>query len=112
MISQPIDELLELARVADECGYEGVLVADHVALPTSFDSVHPSGATPFAPSTPFPDAIVSIAAMAAVTERLKFMSYVYVLPMREPLSVAKQVGTLAALFPGRIVFGVGAGWLN
>jgi probable F420-dependent oxidoreductase len=50
--------------------------------------------------------------MAAVTERLRFMSYVYVLPMRDPFTVAKQVGTVACLSGGRIAFGVGAGWLT
>lgn len=109
---EPLDELLELARHAEACGYEGIALADHVAVPERFASVHPSGQNPFTAESSFPDAFVSLAAMAAVTERLRFMSYVYVLPMREPFAVAKQVGTAAALFPGRVVFGVGAGWLT
>ena len=109
---EPLDQMLEIARIAESCGYEGLALADHVAVPERFASVHPSGQNPFTAESSFPDPFVSIAAMAAVTSRLRFMSYVYVLPMREPLGVAKQVGTVAAMFPGRVVFGVGAGWLT
>jgi probable F420-dependent oxidoreductase len=111
VIFEPHDQLLELARIAEACGYEGLALADHVAVPTEFASVHPSGENPFTAASPFPDPFVSMAAMAAVTERLRFMSYVYVLPMRDPFSVAKQVGTAALLSGNRVVLGVGAGWL-
>lgn len=111
LMFDPVEQFLDIARVADECGFEGLCLADHVVIPERFASVHPSGENPFTPTSDFPDVFTSVAAMAAVTERLRFMSYVYVLPMREPFSVAKQVGTAAALFPGRVVFGVGAGWL-
>jgi len=49
--------------------------------------------------------------MAAVTTRLRFLTYVYVLPMRDPFSVAKQAGTVALLSDDRLVLGVGVGWL-
>jgi len=49
--------------------------------------------------------------MAAVTTRLRFLTYVYVLPMREPFSVAKQVTTLAMQSNYRVVLGVGTGWM-
>ncbi|HEY8216439.1 MAG TPA: TIGR03619 family F420-dependent LLM class oxidoreductase [Acidimicrobiia bacterium] len=109
---EPVDQMVEIARTAEACGYEGLALADHVAIPEGFRSTHPSGENPFTPDSAFPDPFVSIAAMAAATERLRFMSYVYVLPMRDPFAVAKQVGTVAAMFPGRVVFGVGAGWLT
>ena len=109
---EPVDQMVEIARIAEACGFEGLALADHVAIPDGFASTHPSGENPFEPASAFPDPFVSIAAMAAATERLRFMSYVYVLPMRDPFAVAKQVGTVAAMFPGRVVFGVGAGWLT
>jgi probable F420-dependent oxidoreductase len=112
VIFEPHDQLLELARAAEACGYEGLALADHVAVPATFASVHPSGENPFTESSPFPDPFVSMAAMAAVTTTLRFMSYVYVLPMRDPFSVAKQVGTAALLSGNRVVLGVGAGWLT
>jgi probable F420-dependent oxidoreductase len=105
-------QLLDIARAAEEMGYAGIAVADHVAVPHGFTSVHPSGENPFHHRTNFPDPLTTIAAMAAVTTRLRFMPYVYILPMREPFSVAKQAGTVAMLSDYRFVLGVGAGWLR
>lgn len=109
---EPVDQLLDIARIAESCGYHGVGLADHVAVPRQFQSVHPSGENPFTAESSFPDTFTTISAMAAVTERLRFMSYVYVLPMRDPFTVAKQVGTVACLSGNRVAFGVGAGWLT
>jgi probable F420-dependent oxidoreductase len=61
---------------------------------------------------PCPDPFTTIASMAAVTSTLRFMTYVYVLPMRDPFSVAKQVSSLAILSGDRFAFGVGVGWLE
>lgn len=105
-------QLLDIARAAEEVGFHGIAVADHVAVPHSFQSVHPSGENPFSPATFFPDPLTSIAAMAAVTTRLHFLPYVYVMPMREPFSVAKQAGTVAMISNYRFALGVGAGWLR
>lgn len=105
-------QLLDIARFAEEVGFHGIAVADHVAVPHGFTSVHPSGESPFVPTTNFPDPFTTMAAMAAVTTRLHFLPYVYVLPMREPFSVAKQAGTVAMLSDNRFALGVGAGWLR
>ena len=111
IIGEDTTQLLELARIAEACGFEGVAVADHVGVPLRYASRHPSGETPFDHRMPFPDPLTSIAAMAAVTTRLRFLTYVYVLPMRDPFSVAKQAGTVALLSGNRLALGVGAGWL-
>lgn len=103
---------LDLARAAERLGYTGIAVADHVAVPVGFASVHPSGENPFDHTTNFPDPFTTIAAMAAVTTRLRFLPYVYIVPMREPFSVAKQAGTVAMLSDYRFALGVGAGWLR
>ena len=105
-------QLLDIARTAEELGFAGIAVADHIAIPHGFTSVHPSGANPFHHTTNFPDPLTTIAAMATVTTRLRFMPYVYILPMRDPFSVAKQAGTVAMLSDYRFVLGVGAGWLR
>jgi probable F420-dependent oxidoreductase len=55
---------------------------------------------------------VSIAAMAAVTERLRFFTNIYILPARNPLLVAKAVGTAAVLSHDRVALGVGVGWMR
>ena len=107
----PLEQAADVARAAEEFGYEGLALADHVVVPETFASVHPSGETPFTAETPFPDTFTTMTAMAAATTRLRFMSYVYILPMRDPYGVAKQVGTAAILSDYRMVLGTGVGWL-
>jgi probable F420-dependent oxidoreductase len=104
-------QILDIARIAEEAGFTGVALADHVAIPMGFESVHGSGHNPFDERSPFYDPIATAAAMAAVTSRLRIMTYVYVVTMRDPFTVAKQAGTLALLSEGRFALGVGAGWL-
>lgn len=99
-----------IARAAEEMGFAGVALPDHVAIPQGYRSVHPSGENHIRVDTRFPDALITAATMAAVTTRLRFMTYVYVLPMREPFSVASQVATLAMQSGYRFALGVGAGW--
>jgi probable F420-dependent oxidoreductase len=70
----------------------------------------PDGERRWPPFTPWLDPWVTIGAMAAVTERLRFFTGVYVLPMRNPLVVAKSVGTAAVLSGNRVALGIGVGW--
>jgi alkanesulfonate monooxygenase SsuD/methylene tetrahydromethanopterin reductase-like flavin-dependent oxidoreductase (luciferase family) len=104
-------QILDIARAAEAAGFTGVALADHVALPVGFTSVHPSGDTPFAPTSEFVDPVASAGAILAVTGRLQVMTYVYIVTMRDPWSVAKAAGTLSVLSGGRFALGVGAGWL-
>ena len=108
---EPIDQYAAIAQEAERFGFTGVCLADHLAVPRSFDSVHPSGETPFTPETSFPDTFSMLAAMSVSTERLLLMSYVYIVAMRDPFSVAKQVATVSDLSVGRVRLGVGVGWL-
>ena len=112
-IDEDPNQLIEVARIAESVGYRGIALADHVAVPLRFDAQHPSGGpTPFDHRSPFPDPLVAAATVLASTTTLEVMTYVYVLPMREPFSVANQVATLDLLNPNRFRFGVGAGWLS
>jgi probable F420-dependent oxidoreductase len=111
VMDEPTEQFPEIARLAEQFGFEGVCLADHIAVPVSFDSVHPSGESPFDAKYRFPDPFSMMAAMAMVTTRLRFMSYVYVMPMRDPFTIAKQVGTTAIVSGYRVVLGVGVGWL-
>lgn len=104
------DQLKPVARAAEQMGFTGIAVSDHVAIPRDYTSVHPSGQRHIHAHTQFPDAMITIATMAAATTTLQFMTYVYVLPMREPFSAAKQAATLAMQTDHRFIFGVGAGW--
>ncbi|AQA09622.1 TIGR03619 family F420-dependent LLM class oxidoreductase [Streptomyces malaysiensis] len=92
--------LVELARSAEELGYGGVWLPDHLLPPKPF------GAQYGGPH----DALVTLAHLAAVTERIELGTSVLILPLRNPFVVAKQAATLAALSGDRFVLGVGAGW--
>jgi alkanesulfonate monooxygenase SsuD/methylene tetrahydromethanopterin reductase-like flavin-dependent oxidoreductase (luciferase family) len=80
-----VDQLTEIARIAEEVGFTGVLLGDHILIPEKLDSPYPytpDGQPGFDSADVWPDPWVSIAAMAAVTSRLRFGTSVYILPLR------------------------------
>lgn len=103
-----------LARACEDAGFHGVLVSDHVLFPTELESAYPyavDGQPGWTPATPWTDPWVAMAAMAAVTERLRFAHNIYVFPLRHPVEVAKLAGSVAALSGGRVALGAGVGWM-
>jgi probable F420-dependent oxidoreductase len=112
---QEPEQLVGTAQAAEEAGFHGVLISDHLFFPGRLESRYPyseDGRPGFDGATPFPDPWTTIAAMSAVTTRLRFGTMVYILPLRHPLEVAKTVGTASLLSGGRVVLGVGAGWIR
>lgn len=111
----PLSQLVPLARAADEAGFDAVALPDHVVHPQAIATPYPytpDGAPRWPPFTPWPDPFVAIGAMASATSRLRFLTSIYVLPLRSPFLVAKAVATAAVLSEGRVVLGVGAGWMR
>ncbi len=109
------DQLCEIARLAEALGFEGIIGADHALYPERMAPGYPYSETGYPPQTAeseYPDMWTSAAAMAAVTTRLRFVCGVYVLPLRNPIEVAKQAATLSILSQGRFALGVGAGWMK
>ena len=108
------DQLVALARFAEELGFEGIIGADHALYPREMEPRYPYSESGFPPQTAqseYPDMWTSCAAMAAVTERLRFVCGVYVLPLRHPIEVAKQAAPLDPL-PRPLALGVGTGWMK
>ncbi|HEY3699692.1 MAG TPA: TIGR03619 family F420-dependent LLM class oxidoreductase [Spongiibacteraceae bacterium] len=108
-----IDQLPTLAKRAEELGFEGVTLGDHpVTFATQYESYPYSadGRVLWYPETHWPDPWVQVAALSQVTTTLKFMSSVYVLPIRDPFSAAKAISTAARISNDRIMLGVGVGW--
>ena len=104
-----------LCRLAEAAGFDSVVAVDHVVFPDKYSSTYPYSATgrlPGGPSGMLPDPLIWMAAMAAVTTRLRFMTGVIILPLRNPLVLAKQVATLDHMSGGRIELGIGVGWLK
>ena len=101
---------IPLAKAADEAGYHGMTIADSVAYPEVSDSKYPyteDGNREFLDGKSFIETFALIGALSAVTTRLQFNIFVLKLPIRPPALVAKQAGSLAALFDNRLNLGVG-----
>jgi probable F420-dependent oxidoreductase len=104
-----------LAVLAEECGFEGVVVSDHLVTPAEVSSSYPygpNGATLWPPDAAWPDCWVAVVAMAGRTERLRFATAVYVAPLREPLALAKAISTASVFSNGRLAAGIGSGWMK
>ena len=97
------EAMRQAAVLAEELGYSDVWVSDHVAVPTGAD--YPPSAYVFEP-------LVALTWVAAYTTRVGLGTTVLVLPMRNPLIVAKMVASLDHLSGGRVILGIAAGWLE
>jgi len=106
---------LPLARTAEACGWDGIVLSDHLVHLEKITTPYPyaeSGERPWQAADPYPDVWVSTAAMAAVTQRIRFYQGVYVVPMRDVFTLAKALGTASLLSGGRVSLGVGLGWME
>ena len=106
-------EIIEIARAADELGYEGMAMPDHVVNLETLATPYPyteDGARRWPPFTDWLDPWVLVGSLAQVTSRLKFVTTVYIPAMRDPYSAAKAIGTAACLSGGRVELGIGVGW--
>lgn len=109
----PTDELVPIARAADELGYAGFAIADHVVDLETIATPYPyedDGSRRWDHETEWPDPWVLVGALSAITTRLTFFTSIYVAALRSPYQVAKSVGTAAVLSGGRVRLGVGVGW--
>jgi probable F420-dependent oxidoreductase len=87
-----IDEMKSLVELVDRCGYDSMWVGDHVAFTIAIF-----------------DPLLQLAQAAVLSRRLVFGTDVFLLPLRHPTPIAKQVSTLDHLTEGRFIFGVGVG---
>lgn len=94
---------LELARKAEMLGFDSVWISDHVVLPTKYQGRF---------SKVLYDPFVILASIAAKTKRVSLGTSVIIVPYRNPIDVAKMVSTIDVLSDGRVVFGVGPGWME
>lgn len=102
---------LPLARAAEDAGYDAMVVPDSICYPEHAESrypFNPDGSREFLEDKPFLEPFSLIPAMAAVTERLRFVTFVLKLPVRHPVLVAKQATSTAVLTGNRLLLGVGS----
>ena len=94
------EHYLPLARAAEKAGFHGITVADSICYPEVASSKYPynkDGSREFLESLPFVESLIAIAAMAAVTEKIRFATFVYKLAVRQAAVVAKQVQGIQSL---------------
>jgi len=109
------EALMSVATLAESLGFDSLWVTDHIAIPAQSTSAYPYSAdhkAPWSPTIVYLDAFTALGWVGAVTRRVRLGISVLVLPMRPPLIVAKTVATLDYLTGGRMILGVGAGWLK
>jgi probable F420-dependent oxidoreductase len=100
----------QLARRAEELGFESLFFPEHTHIPASRDTDYPGGGELPREYSHILDPFVGLAAAAAATERLKVGTGVCLIIERDPIVTAKEVATLDLVSGGRFLFGVGAGW--
>lgn len=109
------DAVVHLAVAAERAGFDSVWVADHLIIPAEPMQPYPyaRGANVALPlDWPFLDPLIVLAAIASRTSRVLLGTGVYLLPLRHPLVTAKAAASLDILSGGRLLLGVGLGWIS
>lgn len=98
---QSSQAMLALARTAEELGFDSVWTSEHIIVPPEM----------FDPYGDILDSLTTLTYVAAATERVRLGTSVLILPLHEPILLAKRAATLHALSGGRLQLGVGVGWI-
>ncbi len=110
-----VEQLVPVAKLAEELGFAGVTMSDHIVRPRSISSRYPYSATgemATDETTPYLDPWVLVGALARATTRLRFLPYVYIPALRDPFTVAKAISTAAIVSDDRVSLGIGVGWME
>ena len=106
----PIDQLIDIAKTAEEVGFDAIALPDSLFYMEKAAADYPytpDGSRMWDENTPWVDPLIATAAMGAVTSTLRFYTNVMKLGSRNPLLLARQVGSVANLTNNRFGFGVG-----
>jgi probable F420-dependent oxidoreductase len=109
------DQLIEIARIAEEVGFTGVGIAEHLVTPQTIRARYPyteDGHVWWDPNAHFPEPWALVSMLASHTTTLRFVTTIYVLPMHDLFSAAKSISTAAYLSGNRIIAGVAVGWME
>ena len=109
------ENLKVMAQTAEKNGFDSVWVSDHIVIPTDIAPLYPysdSGELPFNPDSPYCEPLTTLAFLSGVTSSVRLGTHVLVLPYRNPVLAAKMISTLDFLSGGRVILGIGAGWME
>ena len=105
----------ELGQAAEAAGFDSVWTVEHVLWPADYTSTYPyaeSGRMPGDHTSAIPDPLIWLTWVAAHTQNLKLATGIVIVPQRNPGVLAKELATLDQLSGGRLLFGIGVGWLE
>src|ERR1700694_4044942 len=97
----------QVARAAEAAGFESLWTGEHIVLPDP--QVPPS---PASPETPFIDSLIALAFVGAHTKTIRLGTGIIILPQRNPVVLAKELASTDVLCGGRLIFGIGVGYLK
>lgn len=107
---------IELVQAGEEAGFDSAWTVEHTVLPGGYQSTYPYSPTGRMPGGEaefiLPDPLIWLAYVASATTRIKLGTAVIILPQHNPVITAKQVATLDHLSGGRVMLGIGVGWLK
>jgi len=109
------DAIADFARRAEAAGFHSAWVSDHVAWPAAIESSYPysdDGSFPAPPDVAWLDPLGTLFFVAACTERMRLGTSVLILGYRPPVLSAKAIASLDVLSAGRVIVGVGVGWMR
>lgn len=107
--------ILRVAREAERLGFDSVWMFDHLLTPVALESKYPyakGGAYPLGAGDPFYDPVATLGVLASATTRVRLGTSVLVAAYRHPIVLGKALATIERFAPGRLVIGVGAGWMQ
>lgn len=107
--------ILEVATAAERLGYDSVWMFDHLFTPTGIESKYPytrAGDYPMSADDPFFDPIGLFGTLAGATDRIGLGTGVLIPAYRNPIVLGKILATIENFAPGRIILGIGAGWMK
>ena len=107
---------VELVQAAEAAGFESIWTVEHTVVPAGYRSAYPystdgkmaGGIDDF----PLPDPLIWMAYVAAATTKIKLATGILILPQHNPVVAAKQIATLDVMSRGRVLLGIGVGWLK
>ena len=109
LVGGDLSQLIDFAKRAEDAGIDQIAMTDHLAIGPHTEC-YPYGAFPFPNDEPWPEPLLTLAAMAGATRRIRLATAVLIAPLRPALLLAKSLATLDVLSGGRVDLGVGTGW--
>lgn len=109
-------EAVALAQAGEAAGFESLWTVEHTVVPGGYGSTYPYAASGKLAGgqddIPLPDPLIWMAYVAAATKRINLATGILILPQHEPVLAAKQIATLDHMSGGRVLLGIGVGWLK